>query len=291
LSNYYSRRNQPYSKEVTLEFWNAFRAYIDEIADKDLLYESFGQEVDGYDGPYRNVVEEKVNRKMLQELGCSLYPLPKLPPGKDIVFDLVEFFFKFISVEVEHGFDRGQATLQYTIRVNHLFENFRLSYKLEKGSVKERHSGLMDKTIAEDDFTIEDKDTQHLIKIAVEKFYDRKSDEQSIALEKLVDAFQRASSWEDGDKKKSVGKMLEKLSLVQPELRPALEVEVKALWDMANTFMIRHTEMDKIKIVDSDFMEYLFYRYYNTLRLIFRKYAGLQDQEILSNEDFIPDDD
>jgi len=154
---------------------------------------------------------------------------PKVQPGKDITFDLIEFFFKFISIEVECGFDRGRATLQYTIRVNQLFENFRLSYKLEKGNIKERHSGLMDKTIAADDFIIEDKDTYHLIKIAVEKFYDRKSDEQSIGLEKLVDAFQRVSSWEDENKKISVGKIVANLSLVQPELKPILEAESQSL--------------------------------------------------------------
>ena len=291
LSSYYSRKNQPYTKEITPEFWNAFKAYIDEIEDQSLLYENFGEEVYGNDGPYRYVVKEKVNRKMLQEIGIALYPLPKLLPGKNIVFDLIEFFFKFISIELEYGFDRGRATLQYTIRVNKLFENFKLSYKLEKGDIKERHSGLMDKTITGDDFIIEDKDTQHLIKVATEKFYDRKSDEQSIGLEKLVDAFQRVSSWEDDDKKRSIGKILEKLSLTQPELKPILETEVKDLWGMANTFMIRHTEMDKVKIVDTDFMEYLFYRYYNILRLIFAKYANHEEDHAVGHGEYVPEDD
>jgi len=39
--------------------------------------------------------------------------------------------------------------------------------------------------------------------------------------------------------------------------------------------------MDKIKIVDSDFMEYLFYRYYNILRLIFEKYANYKKEQVV----------
>jgi hypothetical protein len=36
--------------------------------------------------------------------------------------------------------------------------------------------------------------------------------------------------------------------------------------------MIRHTEIGKIPITDSDFREYLFYAYYNCIRLILMKY-------------------
>ena len=291
MGDYYSRRNQPYAREVTREFWNAFKAYIDELVDQDWLFEQFGEEGYDFDREYRFIVSEKVKRKMLQELGCDLYPLPNNTPANEITFNLIEFFFKFISVQVKDGFDRGKTTYQYTIRINQLFENFKLSYKLEKGTVKPRHSGVMDRTITKDDFIIEDKETQTLINLAVEKFYDLKPSEQKIGLEKLVDAFQRVSSWEDNNKKRSVNSILDVLCKDQPALRTPLETELRSLWNTANEFMIRHTEMDKIKITDSDFLEYLFYRYYILLRFAFKKYGYVQNQSLSHQEDSVPDDE
>jgi len=139
--------------------------------------------------------------------------------------------------------------------------------------VKERHSGFMDRALTRDDFAITDLETQNLVNMAVEKFSSRKIDEQRIGLEKLVDAFQRVSSWENSNKVKSVGAILDRLSKEQSTLKEPLETELQILWKIANDFMIRHTEMDKIKIIDSDFMEYLFYRYYGMLRFVFKKYG------------------
>ena len=291
MTDYYSRRNRPFTKDVTTEFWNAFKSYIDELANKDWLYEQFGDKYYDFGQWHHCVDKEKVKQKMLQEMGRALYPLPERIPVKDTVFDLIEFFFRFVSIQVEDLFDRGKATYQYTIRINQLFENFKLSYKLEKGLVKERHSSIMDRTITKDDFTIEDKETQNLTNLALEKFYDRKPSEQKIGLEKLVDAFQRVSSWEDTDKVRSVNKILQKLCQDQPALKETLEMELKALWKTANEFMIRHTEVDKIKITDPDFSEYLFYRYYSVLRLIFKKYGYLRNKKRSNEEEFIPEDD
>jgi|GEM_PF-927463 len=293
MGDYYSRRNQPFTKDIDYKFWNAFKAYINELVDNDWLYEEFGGEDFDYGNgrSYRYVVKEKVNRKMLQEIGRALYPLPERMPAKDTVFDLIEFFFKFISVQVEDLFDRGKATYQYTIRINQLFENFKLSYKLEKGIVKDRHSGIMDRTITKDDFVIEDKETQNLIGLAIEKFFNRSSEEQKIALEKLVDAFQRVSSWENSNKPRSVKALLGKVCKDQEGFENILQNELNGLWKMANEFMIRHTELDKIKITDTDVSEYLFYRYYTVLRFILKKYGSLKEIQTPSDEDFVPDDE
>ncbi len=47
------------------------------------------------------------------------------------------------------------------------------------------------------------------------------------------------------------------------------------MWDIANKYMIRHSEMDKKDIDDPDFLEYLFYQYYIAIRLILKKYKCL----------------
>ena len=291
MTDYYSRRNQPFTKDVTTEFWNAFKSYIDELANKDWLYEQFGDEYYDFGQWHHCVDKDKVKQKMLQEMGRALYPLPERMPAKDTVFDLIEFFFKFISVQVEDLFDRGKATYQYTIRINQLFENFKLSYKLEKGIVKDRHSGIMDRTITKDDFVIEDNETQNLISLAIEKFFDRSFQEQKIALEKLVDAFQRVSSWENSNKPRSVKALLEKVCKDQEGFENILQTELSELWKIANEFMIRHTELDKIKITDTNVSEYFFYRYYTVLRFILKKYGSLKEIQTSSDEDFFPDNE
>ncbi len=44
------------------------------------------------------------------------------------------------------------------------------------------------------------------------------------------------------------------------------------MWKIVNDFMIRHSEVGKISITDNDFREYLFYAYYNCIRLMLIKY-------------------
>lgn len=291
MGDYYSRRNKPFTKDIGYEFWNAFKAYVDELTDNHWLQEQFGDEDYDFGTTHYYVVKERVKRKMLQEIGADRYPLPLNTPAKEIILDLIEFFFKFVSIQMEDKFDSGTARYQYTIRINQLFENFKLSYKLEKGIVKDRHSGLMDRAVTKDDFAIGDLETQNLMNMAVEKFYSRKVDEQRIGLEKLVDAFQRVSSWENNDKVKSVNAVLDIISKEQPALREPLETELNDLWKIANEFMIRHTEMNKTKITDSDFMEYLFYRYYSVLRLVFKKYGYLRKGWFSAEDEFVPEEE
>lgn len=143
---------------------------------------------------------------------------------------------------------------------------------MRKGEIQVTHSRLIDKQILNDKFNIPDKETENLLNLAVNKFYSRNITEQKIGLEKLVDVFQRISSWEDKDKKKSVDKILDKTSSGDLNIKEALECHLNTLWKIANKFMIRHTEVGEIPISDNDFREYLFYCYYNCIRLILIKY-------------------
>ena len=111
-----------------------------------------------------------------------------------------------------------------------------------------------------------------MLNLSLDKFYSRNAADKRIGLEKLVDVFQRISSWEDKDKKKSVEKILDRTSAGDGNIKEALECELNTLWKIANNFMIRHTELGKIPIVDNNFVEYLFYAYYNCIRLILIKY-------------------
>jgi len=215
---------------------------------------------------------------MLQEIGHALFPLdPKRILNDEHIFDLIEFFFNHVSKPVDvDKFDMAGARYEYTIGINRLFDNFNLSYELKKGVVKDLHSKTIDKIVLSDSFQIPDSETQDMLNLAVEKFYSRNPEDKKIALEKLVDVYQRISSWEDKDKKKSIDKLLEKTSGGDDRIKEALGCDLNSIWKIANEFMIRHTEVGKIPITDNDFRDYLFYAYYNCIRLILIKYKYLK---------------
>ena len=91
MPKYYSKRNKPLDKDITLIFWRGVDAFIKEIIEKGWLSENFGSWSDYHERWY--VEDERINRKMLQEIGFSFYPLnPGRMPSKEVLFDLIEFF-------------------------------------------------------------------------------------------------------------------------------------------------------------------------------------------------------
>ena len=287
MPKYYSKRNKPLQKDIPFEFWRGFGAYIKEISENGWLNEYFGYWSDFNDS--WSLDKERVNNKMLQEIGHKLFPLdPSRRPNDEGIFDLIEFFFNHVSKPIDdrdRNFDAGRARYEYTIGINRLFDNFNLAFELKKGAIKDLHSKTIDKIVLNDSFEIPDSETQVMLNLAVEKFYSRSPEDKKIALEKLVDVYQRISSWENKDKKKSIDKLLEKASGGDERIKEALGCDLNSMWKIANDFMIRHTEVGKIPITDNDFREYLFYAYYNCIRLILMKYKYLKGT---SEEDDLP---
>lgn len=276
MMNYYSKRNKSLTKEINVDFFIAFNAYIEELIDENfndnILINSFG-EVD-FNG-YTYVSQDKINSKMAQSLGFKIFPFHKKTnvyitmQKTDTILDLIEFFYKHIS---DNGKNQN-VRYDYTIKINEFFDNFNLLYKLKNGQIISKHSELMDNLIINDRIIINnDSKTQELINTAIEKFYNRSFNEQKIGLEKIVDAYQRISSWEDKDKKKSINKILEKVTKGDIKIIEFFEKELGNIWEIANNYMIRHTEIDKIDIEDSNLLEFLFYHYYIAIRFILKKY-------------------
>ena len=71
------------------------------------------------------------------------------------------------------------------------------------------------------------------------------------------------------DKQDSTSKLLDRVS-VEPKFRQALEVEARALNDIGNGFMIRHTEVNKVPIGGAEQVDYLFHRMFAMIRLLLR---------------------
>jgi hypothetical protein len=293
--NYYSKRDKEYSEGIGKDFFIAFNAYIEELINEDFGNNSFANSFGGLDSSSGWYISEyKINNKMAQELGCKKYPFHK--PDKveitmektETILDLIVFFYKFISDKGENKDTR----YKYTCRINELFNNFKLLYKLKSGTIISKHSDFIDKLIFNDFININvsnDLETQKLLKLAVEKFYSKNIKEQKIGLEKIVDSYQRISSWENqSDKKKSINSIINKISSQNPEIKKITEEDFQSMWKIANDFMIRHTELNKRNINDPDFLEYLFYQYYISIRFILKKYGYLKFFKEVNNKDELP---
>jgi hypothetical protein len=71
------------------------------------------------------------------------------------------------------------------------------------------------------------------------------------------------------DKKERVKALLDKAA-AEHNFRDRLEKEAIELTDIGNKFMIRHTETDKVPIVDSAHVDYLFQRMFSIILLLLK---------------------
>jgi len=109
-----------------------------------------------------------------------------------------------------------------------------------------------------------------LLQSAQSKFLSNNHDLRKEALEKLWDSWERLKTLEPGrDKKDSTRVLLDKVA-TEPDFRESLEAEAKALTEIGNNFMIRHTEVGKIQIASPEQVEYFFHRMFSLIRLILR---------------------
>ncbi|MCK4306620.1 hypothetical protein KAW50_00165 [candidate division WOR-3 bacterium] len=279
---YYSKRNKSWEDNLSSEFWQGFEAYINEIAAKYFLFENF------VDWKKCSTSFNKIKSKMLQEIGVGEWPLFS-QPSDDKIFDLIQFFFRFVSSPTEWHqtlkcgdmpteFDRGKGSLLYTIGINRLFTNFKHPYKLKKGEIECTRSEILDEKILNLEFKIPDDELSKLINEAMKYFYSRNPGDKKRGLEKIVDAYQRLKTLKDSDVKKGVERITKEASLLE-ETQTAFGGDLKDLWEVANNYAIRHFETDQIPLEDKDFIEYLFYGYYNVIRLVLRKYGMIEDKK------------
>lgn len=109
-----------------------------------------------------------------------------------------------------------------------------------------------------------------LLDTARHKFLEPNDRDRREALEKLWDAWERLKTLEGGgDKKTATGILLHRAS-PDPAFRQVLEVEARALTDIGNSFMIRHTEVGKTPIQNNEHVDYLFHRMFDLIRLLLR---------------------
>ncbi len=283
---YYSQRAKQLrvapNPEIGADFCAAFLAYLERIAKSDYLSKEFsGRWEDGF---------PPVKGRLLEELGYIPWPINTafLPPTERVL-DLVEFFFRHVAkpTKWDHDWDDEaypteysipDGRYEYTVQVNGMFERFNHPYKLQKGVISRRGSAVLDVRTDIGDLRTNDSHLVKLLNSAVTNFFDRSGAKKLEALRSIVDAFERLKTLEGRDKKASAEAVIAKISSDE-SVRECLTKHFLTLTHIANQFTIRHHEQDRIELTDERLVEYLFYGYFNLVRLILEKYnmAGNAD--------------
>jgi hypothetical protein len=102
-----------------------------------------------------------------------------------------------------------------------------------------------------------------LVEKAELKFVDRDIDVRRESLEQLWDAFERAKTILDGDKRRGVSQILQTTTSI-PEEAQLLEEDMRTLTEVENNFHIRHHETWAVAVPD-ELIDYLFVRLYALL--------------------------
>lgn len=285
------RQGQPIIRdqlEIGNRFWNAFKGYIEELTNKDYLAESFPEMCPDENG-ICSWNPTLLKSRILGTLPNGDWPLPEEIPEKSAIFDFVEFFYRVISIPsgAYHGFfrhtdynsfDKAKAQDEYLSRINQFLQTCRHPYEFVDGEIRSSVSPVLDVPVKEVEFVSPDEHLIQLLESARQDFYDKSGDKKRKALESLVDAYDRLKTIESADKKKSLTTIISKVSPIEV-VRGTLNADMQVLTQISNDFTIRHHEVQKRELGDDDFVEYLFYAYYNVIRLILKKYNQIKKRQ------------
>lgn len=284
--------------EINVAIWNGIVLIINEFIANASLAASFPERCDD-SGEICGCDEAALSdgiKSIIPNLGMGLNRLtePIVSPfdndieAQDIntcaVLDLVEYihhnikdvrqignfhtYFKHYHYCID---DRGANRKAFQEKINELFERNGLNYTLTDASRIERIVPLPLNLIIHRVVQTKDLTLNGLVSDATGKMLLPKLEDRKLALEKLWDAFERSKTFflEDGkvDKRKSVDRVLDKLSGNDTNFRQLLNDECLALTKIGNEYQIRHFEKDKIAIENSDEIDYLFYRMFSYMNL------------------------
>lgn len=284
--------------EINVAIWNGIVLIINEFIANASLAASFPERC--YDsGEICGCDEAALSdgiKSIIPNLGMGLNRLTEQivsPFGIDIeaqdintyaVLDLVEYihhnikdvrkignyhtFFKHYHYSID---DRGANRKAFQEKINELFERNGLNYMLTDAGQIERVVPLPLVLIIHRVVNIKDSELNRLVSAAAGKIRLPKLEDRKLALDKLWDAFERSKTYflEDGkvDKRKSVDRVLDKLSGNDTDFRKLLNDECLALTKIGNDYQIRHYENGTIAIENSDEIDYLFYRMFSYIHL------------------------
>ncbi len=285
-SQYYSQRKKQQSEEPDREIGQRFRAAFSALTNRltaeGYLCNAFplgcGQCAGGRD-------DRAISARLVEELGTNVWPMT---PTDEIptytILDLLQFFFNHVAQPVSSWrcsqcgqrqadeYDIPKGRYQYTVDINRMLSNFHHPYQLQKGQIILVGSEVLDRRLMGIDLATDDTYLIKLMSTSVEDFHARSGKRRLEAVQTLVDAFERVKTLHGTDKKQSAQKVIAQLS-ADADISSYFAQLFRALTDIENNCNLRHHEYGTTVIDDPALIEYLFYEYYNLIRLILEKHG------------------
>ena len=283
---YFTDRNAGPSPRTATELDEALRRAIVGLLRARAVSGSFGLEYGEQCPDGRGTVgtdSQTLKDALAAHRLFNFIDLDASPASTFEILDLLEFGYEKIAEPLRsdyHGFfghyhlDFAQAEGREAFRqeINRIFDRNGIAFELKDTCQVERIApeGLRE-ALAQAVFHTGDETLDDLLERARARFLSHDPAVRRESLETLWDAWERLKSLEDGrDKRESTDRIVNKASVDGP-FREVLELEVRQLTRIGNTFMIRHAEVDKIPITDDEHVDFLFHRMFAAIRLLLRK--------------------
>lgn len=206
---------------------------------------------------------------------------PYCPPTL-VALDLLEFVFHSVGHPVEEGyhsyhrhqhlsFDVDEGRRRFAADVNRILARNGQAFDLTpNGRVERIPPSLLAEALRRPRFQTGDTILDNVLEESRIKFLDPNPLIRREGLERLWDGWERLKSLANADKKRSIGAILDRAAS-EVTFRELLEQEARALTDIGNTHLIRHYEVNKTPVIDSDHVDYLYHRLFALLELLVRK--------------------
>jgi hypothetical protein len=217
------------------------------------------------------------------------FPKLEWPPSNDNlpqqyeVLDLVEFCHAHVAMPRPIGayhdwyghhhllFDVSAGQEDFRNVINQILGRNGLAYELRaNGEIVRLAPPVLREALGSTLFNTGDHHLDRLLDQARHSFLSPDPAERMRGLEKLWDGLERLKTVIDpSDKKDSIMKLLD-AAAQEPNFRKTIEEEAKALTNIGNNYMIRHTEVGKIPVHTVEEMDYFFHRMFAMISLLLR---------------------
>lgn len=281
---YYSdRKKGPKARtieEITIEAWRGIWALITTRLNDGSFGEAFPEECP--DG--NAVIGHAPGLLEATALGDGIvWPIEKdVVPDTLAVMDLLEFCYAHVA-EAKRGnghpffshyhlyFDLAEGKANFRAALERVLSRNGIAFEMnDDGEMRRLGPPQLAAALKSAVFHTGDDVLDGLLEAARRKFTDPDLSVRKEALEKLWDGFERLKTIEAGKDKKAQSQALLTKAIADADLRERIDKDMRELTEIGNQFMIRHTEVGKKPITDSDEVDYLFQRMFGVMRLLLR---------------------
>ena len=269
-------------QEISVAFWGGFASLVESRSRDGWFAERYP--VHCFEAP----LPVETNDKSLGAAFVARNPRVMWPldvhttPSTLDVLDSIEFFGRIVSIPTQRAyhdygrhnhiisFDRTRGFEEYRAEINTMLRRCGHPYELDpSGRIQRLGPPVLREELQSVVFASGDTELDRLLEAACRKFQDSAPHVRIEAVEKLWDAWERLKTILPGDKRTSVKALLDS-AVAEPTFRDRIEREARELTDIGNTFMIRHSETNKVLIDESEHLDYLFHRLFALILMILR---------------------